>query len=533
MEISKEKQRLLIEFLLKDHDSFTKCLKIVKPKYFDGIYKNVVSFIIDFSSKYHSLPTDEVLYSEFSNLEKIDLSKEKIVKQREYFLKELEKFCKTKALMHSILESSEKIEKGIFEGIEQSIKDALSVKFDFDIGLNYFESPKERIEKLLNNNNTISTGWNTIDKVLYGGLNRGEITIFAGNSGEGKSLFLQNIAVNWILGPKINKKISKGLNVVYYTLELSDLLVASRIDAMILKKSTKENFRNAEAVDMFLKNLKKDSNVGNLDIKVLPAGANINDLRSHLKEYEIQRGYLPDAIIVDYLDLMYPSNKKVDPSDLFIKDKFVSEEVRGLAVEKNILCVTASQLNRSAIDADEHEMSHIAGGISKINTADNVITIKRLTKDEKYKIKFIKTRSSSGVGKEIIMDYDPLCMRIDDSPDYDEEDHEERNSPLIKKFVLKETYNRNSEKTNNTIMEKNINSNDENGIEEEVQNVVNAKDFEKEIENMIENKEIKQKSDKKTIDKKNTLYSKNISNINSLEENETSLKNILKKIDFL
>jgi hypothetical protein len=284
---------------------------------------------------------------------------------------------------------------------------------------------------------------------------------------------------------------------------------------------------------MFLKHLKKDPNVGNLDIKVLPAGANINDLRSHLKEYEIQRGYLPDAIIVDYLDLMYPSNKKVDPSDLFIKDKFVSEEVRGLAVEKNILCVTASQLNRSAIDADEHEMSHIAGGISKINTADNVITIKRLTKDEKYKIKFIKTRSSSGVGKEIVMNYDPLCMRIDDSPDYDEEEHEERNSLLIKKFVLKETHNRNSEKTDNTIMEKNTNSDDENGIEEEVRNVVNAKDFEKEIENMIENKGIKQKSDKKTIDKKNTLYSKNISNINSLEENDTSLKNILKKIDFL
>ena len=72
---------------------------------------------------------------------------------------------------------------------------------------------------------------------------------------------------------------------------------------------------------------------------------------------------------------MMPLSVKVSPSDLFIKDKYVSEELRNLAMETNAILVTASRLNRSAVEEIEFDHSHISGGLSKIQTADNVIGI--------------------------------------------------------------------------------------------------------------------------------------------------------------
>jgi hypothetical protein len=113
-----------------------------------------------------------------------------------------------------------------------------------------------------------------------------------------------------------------------------------------------------------------------------------------------------------------PVSVKVNPNDQFIKDKYVAEELRNLAKEMGILRVTASQLNRSAVDEIEFDHSHIAGGISKINTADNVFgifTSRSMRERGKYQIQCMKSRSSTGVGQKIDLDYDIETMRISDS----------------------------------------------------------------------------------------------------------------------
>jgi hypothetical protein len=125
-----------------------------------------------------------------------------------------------------------------------------------------------------------------------------------------------------------------------------------------------------------------------------------------------------DVLLVDYLDLMMPINRKVSPSDLFIKDKFVSEELRNLAMEKQCVFVTASQLNRASVEEVEFDHSHISGGLSKIQTADNVIgifTSRAMRERGKYQIQLMKTRSSSGVGQKIDLDFDVDTLRITDS----------------------------------------------------------------------------------------------------------------------
>ena len=114
---------------------------------------------------------------------------------------------------------------------------------------------------------------------------------------------------------------------------------------------------------------------GAFQVKYMPSGKTANDIRSFIKEYEVKNNRKIDVILVDYLDLLMPMSKKVSPSDLFVKDKFVSEELRNLAMELQIIFVTASQLNRASVEEIEFDHSHIAGGLSKIQTADNVIGI--------------------------------------------------------------------------------------------------------------------------------------------------------------
>jgi hypothetical protein len=112
-----------------------------------------------------------------------------------------------------------------------------------------------------------------------------------------------------------------------------------------------------------------------------------------------------------------PVSAKVSPNDLFVKDKYVSEELRNLAKELNVLFVTASQLNRAAVEEIEFDHSHISGGISKINTADNVFgifTSRAMRERGRYQIQLMKTRSSSGVGQKVDLEFDLESLRIRD-----------------------------------------------------------------------------------------------------------------------
>ena len=151
-------------------------------------------------------------------------------------------------------------------------------------------------------------------------------------------------------------------------------------------------------------------------MKMPEGGTTAADIRAYLRHLISCRGIALDALICDYLDLLCPS-KRVDMSNLFVKDKYVSEELRALAFEFGISVVTASQLNRGSYTEGNFDLSHTAGGMSKINTADDVIFLRStptMKEQGQLEFQFLKTRNSSGVGKSLVMKYDPTCMRISD-----------------------------------------------------------------------------------------------------------------------
>ena len=407
---NEETQELFLRFLVSDPDLFSRCSNIVKPQFFIQKYRPAVELFLSHSEQHNAIPTPEQISAvSGTHLEPIP---NVTPDHHEWFLKEFETFCRHKSLEAAIIESTDLLEKQDYGTVENKIKEASQVGLIKDLGLEYFDNPKERLQWIKDQSGAVSTGWKGIDQKLYGGLNRGEMTIFAGGSGAGKSLFLQNFGVNWALA---------GLNVVYISLELSEQLISMRLDSMVSGFGVKEVMKNMDDVD--LKVRMKGKGAGKFRVKQMPNGVNCNDLRVFLREYEISIGEKVDCLLVDYLDLMMPISAKVSGSDLFIKDKYVSEELRNLAMERDLLFVTASQLNRGAVEEIEFDHHHIAGGISKIQTADNVVgifTSNAMRERGRYQIQFMKTRSSSGVGSKVDLKFCPDTLRVEDLEEGDE-----------------------------------------------------------------------------------------------------------------
>jgi len=391
-----EIQKVYLEMMMTDAESFVRAQAVFDPSNFDRRLQDTATFLNDYVIEHNALPTFDMINAATDGQLKHpgDLQEN----HYDWLLQEFETFSKHKALEAAILKSADLLESGEYGACEDLVKKAVQIGLQKDLGTDYWADPRGRLEAIKDKNGQISTGWPSLDKKLFGGFNRGELNIFAGGSGSGKSLFLANMGVNWALS---------GLNVVYLTFELSENLVSMRVDSMTTDIPSRDVFKSIDDVEMKVKMIGKKS--GAFQVKYMPTGKNANDIRSYLKEYEIKTGKKVDVLLVDYLDLMHPIAAKISAENLFVKDKYVSEELRNLAMELNTIFVTASQLNRSSVEEIEFDHSHISGGISKINTADNLIgifTSRAMRERGRYQIQLMKTRSSSGVGQNINVELD-------------------------------------------------------------------------------------------------------------------------------
>jgi archaellum biogenesis ATPase FlaH len=402
-----EVQKLYLELMLADAEVFVRCQGIFDHTLFDRKLQDAAEFLNLYAKEYSVLPD----YGMVNAHCRTDLKQPEDVKEGhlDWLMDEFESFTRHKALERAIINSADLLEKHNYGEVEALIKEAVQIGLARDMGTDYFADPRGRLMGLKDKNGQVSTGWSTMDRKLFGGFNRGELNIFAGGSGAGKSLFLANLGVNFALA---------GLNVVYLTLELSEALVSMRIDSMVTGINTRDIFKDLDQVEMKVKMIGKKS--GMLQVKYLPSGKTSNDVRAYLKEYEIKCGKRVDVLLLDYMDLLMPIGKKISAENLFVKDKYVSEELRNLAMEKQCVFVTAAQLNRGAVEEVEFDHSHISGGLSKIQTADNVFgifTSRAMRERGRYQLQLMKTRSSSGVGQKIDLEFDIETLRITDLPE--------------------------------------------------------------------------------------------------------------------
>ncbi len=274
-------------------------------------------------------------------------------------------FCKRQKLIQAVGKCLEQIEGKKYESIAGTIREALDRGSPKDHGHEYSEEIDSRATKSIRE--PMSTGWPVLDKYLNGGYERKTITTFIAPTGAGKSMFLVNAACALV---------AQGLNVLYVTLEMADFKIGLRADSWYSGMAIDDVAKDRDKV----RNAINEQAKGRLFIKEWPTKrATVDTIRSHIQRLVQTKDFKPDAIIVDYPDLLR-SVKNYGEKRHELEGNY--EELRGLAQETNCVMIVADQTNRGGLDLELVTISNIAEAYSKATVCDLIITISRTPEDK-------------------------------------------------------------------------------------------------------------------------------------------------------
>lgn len=271
-----------------------------------------------------------------SNLEKGDTDEE-------WLLDKTEEFCQEKAVYNAIMESI-----GIIDGrdkektkgaIPEILSKALSVSFDSSIGHDWIEDFQARYEFYHKVEERIPFDLEYLNAITKGGLPSKTLTCILAGTGVGKSLAMCHFAANNLMD---NKK------VLYITMEMAEERISERIDANLLDCSL-DDLKDLP-FKLYEKKVERirSKTEGKLIVKEYPtASAGAGHFRHLLNELRLKRNFVPDIIYIDYLNICASSRMKYGSNvNTYMMIKSIAEELRGLAVEKNVPIVTATQTTR-------------------------------------------------------------------------------------------------------------------------------------------------------------------------------------------
>jgi len=314
-------------------------------------------------------------------------------------------FCKKQNLKSAMVKSIGLLQNSSFDEISQVINDSLKLGMNSDEGYDYKKDFEERFKPRFRNPST--TGWDLIDDVCKGGLGQKELGVVIAPTGAGKSMALVHLGT---------QALKEGKTVVHYTLELQDMVVASRYDSCL----TKIPLQNLGAFKEQIYEEVQDIE-GKLIVKEYPTKtASTQTIRNHLEKLRM-RSVEVDMIIVDYGDLLRPVR--------YLKEKrneleSIYEELRGIAAEYEAPVWTASQTNRSGLNAEVITMESISEAFNKCFIADFIFTISRTIEDKNTnggRMFVAKNRNGpDGLVFPLFMDTSNVCIKVLEPSEEDE-----------------------------------------------------------------------------------------------------------------
>jgi replicative DNA helicase len=272
-------------------------------------------------------------------------------------------FCKKQKLKEAMLKSVKLLQNSSFDEISKTINDALKLGSSNDFGYDYLVDFEKRFQ--IKSRNPVTMGWEEIDGICKGGLGSGELGVVIAPTGAGKSMVLVHLGT---------EALKLGKTVIHYTLELADSVVASRYDSCLTGIEIRDLYTFKEQIYDSVQNL-----AGKLIVKEYPTkSASTNTLKLHLEKLKM-RDIQPDMIIVDYGDLLKPiSSQREKRQEL----ETIYEELRGIAQENNCPVWTASQTNRSGLNAEVITMESISEAFNKCFVADFICSVSRTIEDK-------------------------------------------------------------------------------------------------------------------------------------------------------
>lgn len=369
-------QTKVLSSLITDVRLLDTLSEIIHPKFFEAeSNKWIAEEIVSYYDEFKKSPTLDVFKSEVSKLDDRGFQKSVVEQLKsvftkvgdsdlDYVKKEFSSFCINQNLKQAIVSSVDLLKAGNYDRIKDLVDKAMKVGVDSDMGHDYLLDFEERTNEV--DRSTVPTGWDCINELMDGGLGPGELGVAVAPSGVGKT---------WVLCALGASAVKQGLNVVHYSLELSEHYVGQRYDTVFTQIPSADVKDKKEVV---LEKINRLS--GKLLIKYFPPkGISAKKLESHIEKMTAA-GNKPDLIIIDYADLLLSHTNKSDST--YGEQGGVYIELRGISGELGIPIWTASQTNRSAIDSEVIEADKVADSYAKVMNADFIMSISRKSKDK-------------------------------------------------------------------------------------------------------------------------------------------------------
>ena len=305
----------------------------------------------------------------------------------DFVLSQLNTFVSEQALRTGIVRASEAVQAGNLTEAKAALNTALRTQISaFTPGLRLVEGLDRLNEET--RIGLLPWGIKPLDDAQLGPA-RGELSLMIAPPKRGKTWSLIHIGKQALL---------RRLNVVHITLEISERLIVQRylqslfsiqrskaqvnltrlrLDSLgrveLLEREIARNvpaFRDDGARKLLSSKLQRFNAKDRLVVKAFPTGGlTIPELRNYLDLLERALHFIPDVLIIDYPDLM-----KLGTDNYRLELGAIFKDLRGIAVERNLICVAATQSNRTGSTAKLLTDAHTAEDYSKIATADTVLT---------------------------------------------------------------------------------------------------------------------------------------------------------------
>ena len=404
-------QEDLVHLILDDRPFADQILEVLDTNFLELEYLRLfTSKIVNYRQKYSKHPSqqiiDTILQTELEHEDKVVsqqtteyFSKIAIseIEGSEYIKEQSLDFCRKQNLKEAMLKSVDLLQSCSFDEISKIINDSLKLGSENNFGYDYLVDFEERYVPRFRN--PVTTGWKEMDEISGGGLGKSELGVVVAPTGAGKSMVLVHLG---------SQAIVKGKTVVHYTLELQETVIGKRYDSCITEFPLSElNVFKDEIYDKI-----KDLD-GRLIVKEYPTkSATTGTIKNHLNKL-VKRGIVPDMIIVDYADLLKPMViRKEKRNEL----ESIYEELRALSTEYSCPIWTASQTNRSGLNAEVITMEQISEAFNKCFVADFIFSVSRTVEDKQNntgKIFVAKNRNGpDGMVYNIFMDTSCVNIKI-------------------------------------------------------------------------------------------------------------------------